>query len=266
MPDYLTRNGGARLAYVRSVAQGPGAALPGVMFLGGFRSDMTGTKATDLEARCSIRGQGFLRFDYGGHGASAGRFDECTLESWRGDALAVLDRLTDGPVILVGSSMGGWIALLLALARPDRVCGLIGLAAAPDFTRSMVDEKFDDALRLSLETRGFADIPNDYSDEPYRITRGLIESGNRVCLLDRDHDLSIPVRLIQGKNDADVPWQTAQKIADRLPHADVRVHLVDDGDHRLSRPQDLDLIDATLRELSMMTRKRPAADMAQDGA
>ena len=258
MPDFLIRSQGPRLAYVRTAAQGPGTALPTVMFLGGFRSDMTGTKATDLEVRSSIRGQGFLRFDYSGHGASAGRFEEGTIESWRDDALAVLDRLTDGPVVLVGSSMGGWIALLLALARPDRVCGLIGLAAAPDFTRNMVDESFDDAMRLSLQTRGFADVPTEYSPEPYRITQALIDSGNRVCLLDQDHDLSIPVRLIQGQRDADVPWETAERIAARLPHADVRVTLVPDGDHRLSRPQDLDLIDGCVRELSAAVARRAA--------
>lgn len=251
MVDYLTRNGGHRLAYVRTAAQGPGTALPTVMFLGGFRSDMTGTKATDLESRCALRGQGFVRFDYGGHGVSGGRFEDCTLETWRDDALAVLDRLTAGPVLLVGSSMGGWIGLLLASARPDRVCGFIGLAAAPDFTQTMVDDRFDDAMRLSLQTRGFADVPNEYSPEPYRITQALLDAGNRVCLLDRDHDLSIPVRLIQGQNDADVPWETAAAIAARLPRADVKVILVPDGDHRLSTPPDLDLIDETVRSLSI---------------
>lgn len=243
---FLTRNDQARLAYIRT----PGdSALPMVVFLGGFRSDMTGTKAQYLEARCRERDQAYLRFDYSGHGQSGGRFEHGTLEGWRDDALAMIDRLTTGPLILIGSSMGGWIGLLAALARPDRVRGFIGVAAAPDFTRDMLDG-FDDVMRESYAARGYAELPNPYSAHPYIITRDLIESGNRVCLLNGRHALPIPVRLLQGLQDHAVPGDRPQKIADCLDGADLQIHLIEDGDHSLSRIQDLELLDRQVVELN----------------
>lgn len=227
-------------------------ALPIVMFLPGFRSDMNGTKATFLDQQCHARGQGFIRFDYSGHGQSAGRFIDGTIESWRDDALAVLDRLTDGPVLLVGSSMGGWIGLLLALARPERVRGFIGIAAAPDFTRVMADQSFDDTMWESYNTRGFAEMPNDYSSEPYIITKTMVESGNRVCLLGQVHTLRIPMRLIQGHMDKEVDPNTPRAIVDCFTTTDVQIDMVNDGDHSLSRPQDLELIDFRVMELNRL--------------
>jgi pimeloyl-ACP methyl ester carboxylesterase len=250
---FLTRNDGPQLAYIRTPAAAiRDAPLPCVVFLGGFRSDMTGTKAQYLESRCRERGQAYLRFDYSGHGQSAGRFEQGTIESWRDDALAVIDRLTGGPLILVGSSMGGWIALLAALARPDRVCGFIGIAAAPDFTRHMLDDGFDDVMRESYAARGYAELPNPYSPQPYIVTRGLIESGNRVCLLNGRHALPLPVRLLQGLQDHAVSGDTPQKIADCLDGADIKIHLIDDGDHSLSRIQDLELLDMQVQEINAL--------------
>ncbi len=251
-PQFLERRDGPRLAYVRTIAAPHGATLPTVIFLPGFRSDMQGTKAQYLEAQCRARGQGYLRFDYSGHGQSSGRFGECTLESWRDDALSVLDRLSSGPVVLAGSSMGGWIGLLLALMRPERVKGFIGIAAAPDFTRDLVEYRFDETMRASYDARGYAELPNDYSPEPYIITRGLIESGNRVCLLDRTHELPIPVRLLQGLQDSEVPGDMPERIAACLNGADVQIHLVPDGDHSLSRPQDLALLGRQVEEVSLL--------------
>jgi len=252
LPRFLERNGFPRLAYVRTASAGAGAALPGIIFLPGFRSDMQGTKALYLEAQCRARGQGFIRFDYSGHGLSAGRFEDGTLESWRDDALSILDRLSTGPVVLVGSSMGGWIGLLLALMRPQQVRGFIGIAAAPDFTRDLMENRFDDTMRASYQARGYAELPNDYSPEPYIMTRGMIESGNRVCLLDGRHELPIPVRLLQGLQDKEVSGGMPDAIAACLAGADVQIHLVPDGDHSLSRPQDLALIDQQVEAVSRL--------------
>lgn len=255
--EALVRSGAPRLAYARYTPSGENiaagtpetAALPTVMFLSGFRSDMQGTKAWFLESRCRARKQPYIRFDYSGHGQSAGRFQDCTLEMWRDDALAVLDRLSDGPVIIVGSSMGGWLGLVLALQRPDRIKGLIGIAAAPDFTRDMVT-RFDDVMRESYAARGYAEIPNDYSPEPYIITQELIESGNRMLILNQAHELPIPVRLLQGLQDREVAGTMPQAIADCLNCPDLKIHLVEDGDHSLSRPEDLALIDRQIDELN----------------
>lgn len=247
-PSFLSRGNGPQLAYYRVAARPDMAQAPMVLFCGGFRSDMTGTKASFLDALCRERGWGFVRFDYSGHGQSAGRFNDGTIESWIADATAVFDRLTEGPVIVVGSSMGGWIGLWLALTRRDRVAGFVGIAAAPDFTRHMPD-LFDDVMRESFAARGFAEVPNGYSDQPYIITRALIESGNRVCLLNHMHDLPIPVRLLQGQLDREVDWHTPEQIRDCLNGADIRIHLVEDGDHSLSRPQDLALLESQIVDI-----------------
>jgi pimeloyl-ACP methyl ester carboxylesterase len=233
-PRILTRADGATIAYHRF-----DGATPGVMFLGGFMSDMTGLKATTLEAHCRARGRAFVRFDYLGHGQSSGAFTDGTIGRWAEDAVCVLDKLTDGPQLLVGSSMGGWIMLLAALARPDRVAGLIGLAAAPDFTETLIWHRLPTEARAALQRDGLWQEPSRYSDKPYAITRKLIEDGRKHLLLELPIAVHCPVRLIHGMEDPDVPWQHAMLIAERLLSTHVTVTLVKDGDHRLSRAEDL---------------------------
>lgn len=236
----LNRGDGIELAWSRTEGSGPT-----VVFLPGFRSDMTGEKAKHLAAFCADRGHAMLRFDYSGHGASAGRFEDGTIGRWRDDALAVIDRLVTGKLVLVGSSMGGWIALLAALARPDRVAGLIGIAAAPDFTESLLWDALSFEERNTLMRQGLLKVPSQYG-EPSPITRALIEDGRRHLLLGNAIALACPVRLLQGQCDPDVPWELALRIAEQLSAEDVQVLLVKDGDHRLSRKQDLALLNATL--------------------
>lgn len=221
---------------------------PGVVFLGGFMSDMTGTKALALHEHCVRTNRQFVRFDYQGHGASSGAFRDGAIGQWLGDALAVIDSLTDGPQILVGSSMGGWIALLAALARKARVAGLVLLAAAPDFTQSMWDELSAEE-RSELEEAGFILQPSDYGDEPYIVTKQLIEDGRRHFLLNGPIPLDCPIRLIQGMKDTAVPWRHALKIVERLETKDVELTLVKESDHRLSEPADIARLLATLDRL-----------------
>jgi pimeloyl-ACP methyl ester carboxylesterase len=223
-------------------------AQPGVVFLPGFRSDMRGTKAIVLREHCAARGRALLRFDYAGHGESAGRFEDGTIGQWAADALAVFDSLTTGPQLLVGSSMGGWIALLLARARPQRIAGLIGIAPAPDFTEALMWPAFSEAQRATLLRDGVLHLESQYG-EPTPITRALIEDGPRHSLLGGPIPLACPVRIIQGMRDPDVPWQHALRLVEALEGNDVRLHLIKDGDHRLSRPEDLRLLTETLDSL-----------------
>lgn len=239
----LDRGDGVELAWERFEG-----AQPTVVFLPGFRSDMTGDKATMLAGYCSERGQAMLRFDYSGHGASSGGFEDGTIGVWTRDALAVID-LTKGPLILIGSSMGGWIALLAALERRERIAGLIGIAAAPDFTETLMWEAMTFEQRATLMQEGVLHVPSQYG-EPTPITRVLIEDGRKHLLLDSPIALDCPVRLLHGQRDADVPWELALRIAERLTSDDVRVILVKDGDHRLSRPHDLALLRETLAALA----------------
>ena len=244
-PDFLDRPGQAPIAYHRT-----SGISPGVVFCGGFMSDMTGTKATVLEAFCRDRGRAFVRFDYQGHGQSGGRFDEGTISQWRDDALAVIDQLTQGPQILVGSSMGGWISLLCALARRDRVAALVLLAPAPDFTAGMLEQEFSPEQRRELSERGRLERPTEYGDAPYVITRRLIEDGNRNLLLKGPPiELGCPVRIIQGMRDSDVHWRRALRLMDALAVADATLTLVKGGDHRLSEPPDIERLCATLEQL-----------------
>jgi pimeloyl-ACP methyl ester carboxylesterase len=240
--QFLQLENNVTLAYHHS----PGST-PGVMFLGGFKSDMMGSKALALDAWCKEQGRAFLRFDYQGHGQSSGEFTEGTIGQWADDAIAALDNLTDGPQILVGSSMGGWIMLLTALQRKSRIVGLLGLAAAPDFTEDLMWDAFSDDDRATIEQTGKLEIPNCYDDqEPYVISGKLIEEGRKQLLLRSGLDLDMPVRLIQGMQDEDVPHATAQRISDQLISTDVEVQIIKDGDHRLSRPHDLDRLCRTL--------------------
>ena len=242
---FLALDDGARIAFRRTAGR-----PPAVVFCGGFMSDMTGTKATALEAFCRGRGQAFVRFDYRGHGESSGAFEDGVIGSWTGDALAVIDRLTEGPLILAGSSMGGWIALLAALARRDRVRGLVGIAAAPDFTRRMMESEFDAGQRAALARDGRVSVVSPYDPRPYVITRALIDDGDARCLLDAPIPLTCPARLLHGMRDESVPWRTALRIMERLESADATVTLVKDGDHRLSAPSDLRRLRAAVAELS----------------
>jgi pimeloyl-ACP methyl ester carboxylesterase len=223
--------------------------LPGVTFLTGFNSNMNGTKATALEQFCGKRRQGFLRFDYSGHGESDGEFRDGTIGAWLQDAVDVLDRLTSGPQIVVGSSMGGWIALLLALRRRERIARLVGLAAAPDFVED-IWRHFSEAEQNELTMRGAVERPSAYSDSPYVITRTLIEEGRWHLLLGGAIDIACPVRLIHGMADPDVPYEKSLRIAERLRSDDATVTLIKDGDHRLSRPQDLQRLFDAVAELS----------------
>lgn len=245
--SFLKREGAPDIAYIRTI--GENNALPTIVFLTGFRSDMMGTKAEFLASSCAARGQACLRFDYRGHGQSGGSFEDGTIGLWLSDALAVIDTLTAGPVVLVGSSMGGWIALLAALARKERVCGLIGLAAAPDFTRD-IPGRMSELQKEQMASEGFFSQPNDYDDRPYIITRALLEEGGAHCLLDAPIAIDCPVYLIQGMKDAEVPWQTAHRISNAVTGKDKKVHLREEGDHRLSTGDDLALLEKLVVELS----------------
>ncbi|HEX2113480.1 MAG TPA: alpha/beta hydrolase [Alphaproteobacteria bacterium] len=243
-PTFLDSGRGVSIAYHST----PGKS-PGVMFCGGFMSDMTGSKALALEAFCRERGQGFVRFDYAGHGQSSGRCEDGTIGSWTEDALAVLDRVAQGPQVIVGSSMGGWIALNLALARADRVTALVGIAAAPDFTEDLIWHDLPTEAQMMLETDGVIYEPSEYSDKPYPITMTLIHEARAHLRLRGEIAIDCPVRLLHGMVDPDVPWKRSLTLAEKLRTQDVRVILVKDGDHRLSREQDLALLTSTVGEL-----------------
>ena len=243
-PEILPRDDGVTIAYRRIDGK-----APCVVFLGGFMSDMQGIKAVELEWYCRSAGQAFTRFDYRGHGESTGNFEDGTISDWLSDALAVIDKCTEGPLVLVGSSMGGWIMLLAALARSERVAGMIGIAAAPDFTRDLMWDRFTEDIKNTLKTEGVYYEPSEYGEEPYTVTMKLIEDGRNHLLLDRTIALHCPVRLLHGMRDDSVPWITASRIADKILSDDVRIFLVKDGDHRLSRDQDIVRLKLTLEEL-----------------
>lgn len=239
----LDRGDGVRLAW----AQLPGRG-PTVVFLPGFRSDMQGSKAVAVRDFCASRGQACLRLDYSGHGASDGVFTAGTISRWAADARAVISARTDGPLILIGSSMGGWIALLLARQLGDRIAGFIGIAAAPDFTETLMWDCMAPGEQQALMTEGQILVPSAYGD-PTPITRALIDDGRDQLVLTGPIALTAPVRLLQGQEDPDVPWETALKLAATVTGADVEVVLIKDGDHRLSRPADLALLLRTLGAL-----------------
>ncbi len=253
-PQSLTREDGTVLAYYKTEARKArteeGVPLPGLIFLGGFKSDMTGSKALALEDYARRNGRDFLRFDYHGHGRSSGRFEDGTIGRWTADALAVLDQLTLGPQILVGSSMGGWIMLLVALARPERIAGLVGIAAAPDFTEDLIWARATAQQRAALERDGFVDRPSAYNEAPYRITRRLIEEARDHLLLAKPIPIACPLRLVHGMKDQDVPWQTSLRLAEALQGDDVEVTLVKSAAHRLSEPQDLQRLERIIEALT----------------
>jgi len=243
-PQILARVAGATIAY----HQRHGAS-PGIIFLGGFRSAMTGTKALFLDDYCRRRGRAFVRFDYFGHGESSGDFALGTIGRWRDDAIAIIDSLTTGPQILVGSSMGGWIMLLAALARPERIAALVGIAGAPDFTQELLWPRLSPAQRAEIIARGAIVLPSDYDPAGYPYTSALIEDGRRHLLLGAPIALAMPVRLLHGMRDQSVPWQLSLRLAERLASTEVAVTLVKDGDHRLSSDSDLARLAQTLDAL-----------------
>lgn len=238
---YLTRVSSPRLAY-----RYQNGAAPTIVFCPGFLSDMTGSKAEALSQWCEKTGHAFLRFDYSGHGQSEGQAVDGSIEHWRDDTLALLEAVTNGPLLLVGSSMGGWISLLAAHTIPHRIIGLLLVAPAPDFTDWGMAQKFTPEQLQELEHTGRIAIPSAYGPEPYVYTKALLESGARCRLMDRSIALNMRVRILHGQQDPDVPWQLSLTLAEKLQSADVQLTLIKDGDHRLSRPQDIDLITCTL--------------------
>lgn len=244
---YLERACKAKLAYVLTPAKDE--QLPYVMFLGGFKSDMNGKKAAALEQFCKERGQGFIRFDYTGHGQSGGAFKDGTISLWKEDALDILSLLpADKGVILVGSSMGGWISLKILTEGNERIKGLVGIAAAPDFTASVL-ERMTPQQHNEIRNQGYFEISNDYSDDPYIFTKDLLDDGSKNFVLNKTTVLAVPMTLLQGKMDFDVPWQTVGKIKTAFPTENFEIVLVEDGDHSLSRPEDLQLLNGALTEL-----------------
>jgi hypothetical protein len=227
------RESGETIAYLRR----PGKP-PGILWLGGFKSEMSGTKATALDAWAARRGRALLRFDYFGHGRSSGNFRDGTIARWRDDALAMLDRLAAGPQILVGSSMGGWIALLAARERPERVKAMLLIAPAVDFTETSMWARMPPEVRAEIMERGEWLWPSVYDAEPYPITRALVEDGRRHLMLGSPIRLGFPVRILQGMKDPDVPWQHAVKLMETI-EGDVALTLLKHGDHRLSSPAEL---------------------------
>ena len=226
----------------------------GLVWLGGFKSDMTGTKAQAMVQQAAELGVASLRFDYSGHGASGGEFVKGTISRWVDETLAVLRAATKGPQILVGSSMGGWIALRVAeeLAKAgesDRLAGLLLIAPAPDFTALLMEPEFTQEQKATLEEQGFIEEPSEYSDEPNIITKALIEDGRNNLVLDKNNRLGVPVRILQGMKDPDVPYTHAQTLVETLRHDDVTLTLIKDGDHRLSRDEDIALLKRTIFNL-----------------
>jgi pimeloyl-ACP methyl ester carboxylesterase len=243
--EFFTRDGLPRLAVQRRDGTGPG-----LVFLPGFRSDLTGTKAQFLFERARYQGRAALLLDYRGHGRSDGRFEDGAIGDWAQDAIDAIAALTSGPQIVVGSSMGGWIMCLVARALPDRVAGLIGIAAAPDFTERLMRPLLTDAQRASLARDGKFEVASIYDPVPTVYTRRLFEDGANQLVLTTPLAVHGKVRLLHGLKDPDVPWQHSVDLAEHLTCDDARVLLVKDGDHRLSRPQDLELLAQAVEEVA----------------
>ncbi|MDK3016066.1 alpha/beta hydrolase [Pseudodonghicola flavimaris] len=240
---FLETPQGRKLAYHRTEGQGPW-----VVFLGGLKSDMEGTKATHLESWARARGQAFLRFDYSGHGESSGIFEDGCIGDWHEDTMAAVAALTEGPIIAVGSSMGGWQSLLLARTVPERLLGLVLVAAAPDFTEDGYWASFTPAQKARLEADGYVEVPSDYM-EPYRISRRMIEDGRSRLVLRDPLPLPFPVRCLQGTADTAVSTETALRLLDHASCDDMRLTLVKDADHRFSDGPCLGLIEAAIEDI-----------------
>ena len=244
MPEFLTTSDGQRIAYKKTAGAGPT-----LIWCGGLKSDMEGSKAVHLHAWAKSNGQGFIRFDYFGHGESSGAFIDGTMSRWAADIGDVQTQLCDGPVILIGSSMGGWAALLAALENPSRVAGLVLINPAPDFTEKLTVAGWTEDQIKALEDHGVVYEPSGY-DEPYAYSKALIEDGRARQILDAPIELSCPVRILQGYEDSVVPWEHSKRLVDMLASKDVTYTLVAGGDHSLSRGSDLKLIRAAISDIS----------------
>jgi|TARA_R110002126_G_scaffold13118_7_gene57270 pimeloyl-ACP methyl ester carboxylesterase len=244
----ITNAKGQNIAYFHH--QGD-KGLPTLVFCGGFKSDMMGSKATYLEAQAKVRGQSYVRFDYTGHGFSDGSFVDGCIGDWCADALCIIDHVAQGDILLAGSSMGGWISLLCAVKRPERIRAVLGIAAAPDFTRNLLDQ-FSDSQRQEMRDNGCVSLPNDYSDEPYIFTQKLIDDGTENFVFNGDDSVAIscPIYLVQGMVDKEVPWQTALDISARVVSDNVTVELIKDGGHSVSRPEDLQRLNSAVEHLN----------------
>lgn len=239
----LTRENGTSIAYNKLEGNSPG-----LIFMSGFMSDMNGSKALALEQHCQERGLAFLRFDYMGHGNSSGNFADGTIGLWAQNALTAFDELTEGPQIITGSSMGGWMMILTAVSRPERVAGLVGIAAAPDFTEDLLPKQLTEIQLSKIQEDGFVVIPSEY-EIPYTITKKLLDDGTQHLVLRNEIPLDCPVRLLHGLEDTSVPWKTALKIQTMVRSKDVEVTLIKNGDHRLSREEDLEKLKKTVMEI-----------------
>lgn len=242
----INTNDGHVLAYSRVEGQSP---KPTVLFLGGFMSDMNGTKAQALHQWAQTNNRSFIRFDYVGHGASSGKFTDGTIGLWLANVLTIFDQLTAGPVIVVGSSMGGWLMLLLALQRSERVQALVGIASAPDFTELLMWDLMDEPIKQELTSKGIYTLKSEYGESPYPISWKLIEEGRNHVLLHKPIALQCPVRLIHGMKDNDVPYQLSLQLSHDLESTDVRTILCKQGDHRMSSAEDIQLLIETIESL-----------------
>ncbi|MBT5571716.1 MAG: alpha/beta fold hydrolase [Alphaproteobacteria bacterium] len=271
-PEFITAEDGTQLAFCATAATYPDAG-PGVVFLGGFMSDMTGQKATVLETWAQKSGRGFLRLDYSGYGASGGAFRDGTIGRWLSDAISIIRHVgstVDGmgeDLVLVGSSMGGWIATRIAQELEEhscdqRVAGLVTIAAAADFTQDLLPSRLGPEALAIIQETGLFEAPSQYASGPYVITRELLEEGRNHLVLNGDLPLNIPVRLLHGSADPDVPWTQSQKLMDALTSQDVELHIIKDGDHRLSEPADLErmtyVVAQLCDQLSASNAARPA--------
>lgn len=243
-PSFLELPNNNRIAYVLSEGK-----LPCVIFFGGFKSDMTGTKANALEESCKKNGQKFIRFDYTGHGVSSGEFKDGTIGDWKRDALAIIDNLGSEKNILVGSSLGAWIATLCALERKEKISGLVGVASAPDFTEKLIWEQLNPEQKEKLQREGVYYAPSCYGEEPYAITMKLIEEARNHLLLGKKIELDAPVRLLHGTLDEDVPWQVSVTFLQLISSRDVALTLIKGGNHRLSEPTQLNMMCEAVKTL-----------------
>jgi pimeloyl-ACP methyl ester carboxylesterase len=247
-PLKLQREGHHFIAYNRLDTKNK--KLPEVLFLGGFKSDMMGTKATYLQNLCESREQTYTRFDYFGHGLSSGAFTDGTIGLWLADVLAMIDKVTEGPLILVGSSMGGWLMTLAALARPTRISALVGIAAAPDFTEELIWAGLTENQRLDFLRQGIIQTPSQYENEGFPITLQLVEEGRSHLILPKELPIPCPVHLVHGDNDQDVPFKLSQRLAKSIKSPAVTLTLIKGGDHRLNTPLALGRLASLLHEVS----------------
>ena len=246
----LQQSNGSKLAFHRTQGRSPG-----VIFLTGLKSDMNGSKAKALEDTCRENKRAYVRFDFFGHGQSDGSFVKGTIGRWLADTLAVLDNLSEGPQILVGSSMGGWVMLLAALQRPNRVAGLVGIAAAPDFTEELIWSKATNEMKDTLTSTGQFLEHSDYDTEPTPITLHLLQEARSHLLLQTNIPLTCPVRLLHGMADTDVPWELSVKLAAQLNGNDVTISLIKNGTHRLSEPAQIRLLSVTVESLCKLVEQ-----------